>query len=70
MTNRFNSLTVVLDKDIRDDDAEYILNAMEMIKGVLSVKPKVSNIEDHVAYERAVRDLRQKIDEVLQPINI
>jgi hypothetical protein len=34
MTDRYNSLTVVLDRDIREDDAEHILNAIRMIKGV------------------------------------
>ena len=34
MTDRFKGLTVVLDRDIREDDAEYIIKTISMIKGV------------------------------------
>lgn len=37
-------LTVVLDKDYRVDDAESIMFAIRMIKGVLSVKANVTDI--------------------------
>lgn len=53
MSDRINALTVVLDRDIRDDDCEPMILAIQMIKGVLSVKPHVSQIEDHIAETRA-----------------
>lgn len=37
MTDRYFALTVLLKKDTREDDAERILNAIEMIKGVSKV---------------------------------
>ena len=67
MTNRYHSLTVVLEKDIREDDAEYLLNAIKMIKGVLSVDPFISDIESHMAESRARQELGQKLWEVLYP---
>jgi hypothetical protein len=43
MTERFNTLTVVLEKDMRDDDAETLLTAIRQMRGVLSVKGNVSD---------------------------
>jgi len=67
MTDRIHSLTVVLEKDMRDDDCESIINAINMIRGVLSVKPHISNIYDHMAKERAKDELGKKLWDVLYP---
>jgi hypothetical protein len=53
MTDRINALTITLTKDIRIDNAQSIINAILMIKGVLRVDTHVSNMEDHIAYSRA-----------------
>ncbi len=66
MTDRYNALIVVLDRDIRDDDAKAIIDAIKMIKHVQSVKGNVSDITDHVAKETAKRELIDKIWEVLK----
>ena len=42
MTDRYKGFLITLDKEIRDDDSEYIINALKMIKGVHSVKPYLS----------------------------
>jgi hypothetical protein len=36
MTDRFCGLTVVLDRDYRDDDAKALINAIRQLKGVVS----------------------------------
>lgn len=61
MTDRLSGYVVTLDRDIRDDDAEVITNAIKMIKGVLSVKPIVANIDTHIGYERAKQEIGQKL---------
>ena len=66
MTDRIHSLTVVLKKDIRDDDAESIITALSMVKGVLSATPHVANIETHMAYARARWELQSKLYDVLK----
>lgn len=66
MTDRFHSLTVVLEHDIRDDDAEHIINAIKMLRGVLSVSGNVSDIDSHMAEERAKWELRAKLAEALR----
>jgi hypothetical protein len=66
MTDRINSLTIVLDKDYRDDDCENIIKAIQMIKGVLSVKGNVSNYSDHIAHERIKNEYREKYWELFK----
>lgn len=49
MTDRVRTLTVVLDRDYRDDDAESIVNAIQMVKGVGSVTTEVVDLAQHQA---------------------
>ena len=67
MTDRLNSLTIVLAEDVREDDAETIIKAISMIKGVLSVTPHVVSYADHIAQHRVRHDLGQKLWSVLYP---
>lgn len=67
MTDRYYALTVVLDKDIRDDDCESIINAIKMIKHVLDVKGQVASPETWMAENRALNEMRMKLWEVLNP---
>jgi len=67
MTDRYHALTVVLDRDIREDDAEPILAAIQMIKGVQSVTPHVADLGEHVARERIRIEIGQKIWNILYP---
>ena len=66
MTDRYHSLTVVLQKDIREDDAPAIMNAIGMIRGVAAVDGCVANVTTHMAEERARRDLAEKVLSVLR----
>lgn len=66
MTDRYHALTVVLEEDIRSDDAEDLINAIKMLRGVLSVTPHVTDIESHFSQERARRELIQKLWDVLK----
>ena len=67
MTNRANTLTVVLECPVRDDDCEHLINAIKMMKGVLNVEFNVANIDQYMAEERATRELGEKILAVLYP---
>jgi len=66
MTDRYNALTVVLDRDIRSDDCEPLIAAIQQLRGVLSVTPNVSDFDDHVAFERARLELRTKLLQALE----
>ena len=67
MTDRYNTLTVVLEKDIRDDDAEALLTAIRQLRGVLSVSGNVADLTAYMAEERAKRELGDKLWQVLYP---
>ena len=61
MTDRLNGVTITFEKDIRDDDAEAIINAMKMIKGVIHVEPHIVTTDDHMATTRANIEFRGKL---------
>lgn len=57
MTNRVNGLFVALDRDIREDDVEVIMNAIRMIKGVADVDKNVVNDTDYFARTKIRNEL-------------
>lgn len=61
MTDRHYSYTVVLDHDIREDDAEVIMNALRCIKHVIAVKPNVSDSALFAAQARAAQNIREQL---------
>lgn len=65
MTDRFAGFIVTLHKDIRDDDAEAIIAALRMIKGVASVDPVPASAELHIATLRADQAWRNRIMDLL-----
>jgi hypothetical protein len=66
MSDRYNSLIVFLEKDLKDEDAEPLIEAIKQFRGVLSVQPNVSNMLSILAEDRAKADLREKIWELLR----
>ena len=61
MTDRINAFTVILDTDMRDDDAEVVLNAISMVKGVLRVEPHIADINAHVAAARIGNKVNERL---------
>lgn len=61
MTDRHSGYTVVLDKDVREDDAESIRLALSMVKGVHSVIPHVANHDLAVAERRVRREMEDRL---------
>lgn len=66
MTDRISYLTVVLDKEYRDDDVECIVNAIQMVKGVADVGLNVANPSDYTARTLVRLDLTKKIWDALK----
>ena len=69
MSDRFHTLTVVLERDIRSDDAEQLLAAIRMMRGVMSVTGIVADFNSHMAEERARTELGKKLLELVHPGN-
>lgn len=67
MTERHVAYTVTLTKPIREDDAQRIIEAIEMIKGVRKVVPVVADINTHLAFERAYQVIYKKVFKALEP---
>lgn len=65
MTDRYHSLLIVLDHDIRSDDAKPVMAALEQVKGVLKVSGLVRDPGTHMAYARARQDLIEQLWKVL-----
>jgi len=66
MTDRHAGYVVTLADSVREDDAEEgVLNAIRMIRGVLSVKPVNESVEVHIAEERARHALQAKLRDVV-----
>jgi len=66
MTDRYFAITVLLEGDIREDDAQPIIDAIRMIKGVIKVKPHISNPDLWGAVELAKSELRKKIWDIVK----
>lgn len=67
MTDRVKGLIVTFENDIREDDAENIINAIMMLKGVIGVSPNTVNPSDLMNRQRISYELKAKIDSVLSP---
>jgi hypothetical protein len=66
VTDRHCGYTVVLDREVREDDSEHIINAIKMIRGVLDVTPVVSDVEHHIARRHTLQEMRKKLWDALE----
>jgi hypothetical protein len=66
MTDRLHALMVVLDSDLRIDDADELMTAIRQFRGVLAVEPLVVGPEIHAARVRIRMEFSKKIWDVLK----
>ena len=66
MSDRYNSLTVVLDREIRDDQAQEIINAIKQIKNVIEVSGNISDYDQYSAKVQARWELRKILWKALE----
>lgn len=69
MTDEHAGYIVTLNTDIREDDAESILTALRMVRGVLSVEPVVANLDLHMAEDRARYGFRSRLIEFIKSLD-
>lgn len=67
MTERFHSLLVVLEKDMRSDDPglEDIITSINQLRGVSGVQENKADLHSVVGIERAKTEFGQKLIEQL-----
>jgi hypothetical protein len=61
MTDRISGVIVTLEDDMRIDDAESLLNAIRMLRGVADVSANVTDFNHHMAKTQAKTELVGKI---------
>lgn len=66
MTDKVKGFTVTLEKDIRIDDIEPLMTAINLIKGVASVKPSIAEVDDTINQSRVKHELREKMFEFIK----
>jgi len=67
MTDRVHALTVMLEKEYREDDVEALVEAIKIMRGVLKVELRVADIDFYTAREQAKHELQQQLRAVLWP---
>lgn len=67
MTERLKGVLVTFEDDVREDDAEHIINAIRLIRRVLTVKPVPNDIKQSIAEDRVRHELHEKLFRVIYP---
>jgi hypothetical protein len=66
MTDRIKGVYVAFDSDIRDDDAEPIIEAIKQIRHVQGVKAFVTEPADYFARTRVRAEIATKLVNILK----
>lgn len=66
MTDRLKGVIVTFESDIREDDAQAIIHAIEMIKGVLQVETSIRSHDDIMNRARIRDEYRIRLWEALR----
>lgn len=68
MTASLNAVTVFFEENIREDDAESLVNALRWMKGVASVEPHVASaVDEHAGAMRERRRVGEAIFDIVYP---
>lgn len=68
MTTRWKGFTVALECDIREDDGEFILNAIRAIRGVADVQPIETTSQDWIDRRQLRHETHIKLYEAIRDI--
>ena len=63
MSDKIKGITVAFTQDFKHEDAENIIDAILMIKGVEDVTTIPTNVSDYIARQQVKNELREKIFE-------
>lgn len=68
MTERICALTVILERDIREDDCESITKAIQMVKGVKEVKMIVRDPQSYSVESRLKAKIFDEFYKILRNV--
>ena len=66
MTDRHAGYVVVLDRDMREDDAQDVIKAISLLKGVAAVTPHLASPDLAIATLRAHRTIEARLHAALK----
>lgn len=66
MTDRIKGLTVTLEPNVREDDAQAIIDAIRQLRRVASVDAHVEDANHHMAVQQAKHEFRMKLHELFK----
>lgn len=66
MTDRHAGYIVTLDKDIREDDAQLIINALKCVRHVVDVKPVIGDAQLAIAEDRVRIRMGNRLLDIVQ----
>lgn len=69
MTDRHIAYTVTLEEPVRSDDAQRIIDAIKMVKGVAEVIPVVADAQAYWSRSSARRDILEKVWKLIKEEN-
>lgn len=69
MSNKIKGFTVVLEKDVSEEYAGHISNAIRMITGVIDVTHVIANPHDFIEQSRCNTAMTEKLLKVISDIN-
>jgi hypothetical protein len=67
MTKRLKGFVVVLESDMREDDAEQLRQATACMRNALKVEPIMASSNDWIVEQRVRTELGDQIMQVLYP---
>lgn len=67
MSDRIKGFVVTLERDLRDDDAEGIKDAISMIKGVANVEDSKVSSDDHINRMQIRTELWNRVFKIFYP---
>lgn len=66
MTDRIKGFTVVLEKDIREDDFELYMQSISLLKGVQQVIPHETDHRDIIQEIRTKSEMKSALYELIK----
>ena len=68
MSNQIKGAVVVFNADINEVTAQYILDAIKMIKGVQCVEQNVLNSDDYINRMRIINEVRTNLYKIAEEL--
>ena len=65
MSNKYHSVTVAIEKGLKEEDIKHIIDAIKMIKGVISAEGNIADATLYIAESRARHEMQQKIVDII-----